>query len=213
MRKSKLITRLAYIFIASALFSCSLRSSNKAVPPENIKLFLPEDVCNYPVNVTAKVFHGMGGGNWTQVSPDDPKAGYECSGALNLIQIYSPPGSSINVGYAAAGTERGSNTVTLEYAAAWTGPMDHESTYRTVYLNFLNDVLKQSLKQPMTDLMRKKITNLAGYFKGGKAEEEFFPLGDGFVILIRENDDTASSIKITTRIYPDIALKLDYANP
>ena len=203
---------ITLLFIAT-LLSCAGTKSKTAVPPENIRLFPQQDVCNYPANASAKIFHNLGGGTWAPLSPKDAQSGYACSGGQSNVQIFSPPGSSINVGYLAVGNERGSNMITLEYSAIAPRPVDNESIYRTVYLNFVGDIIKQALKVPMTDLIRKKTSNLASYFKAGRAEEETFDIGDGFVILIRENDEAASTIKVTARIYPDKALKLDAANP
>lgn len=175
--------------------------------PENTRVFPSQEVCGYPAKVSAKVFHPLGGGVWTAVSQNDSRAGFNCSGAISTIQIYTPPEASINVEYLAAGTERGATTVTITYSAV--NVKENEPTYRTVFMNFANDILRQALQEPMSDLMRKKIQNLSSYSQPETDSEETFFIRDGFVLLTREHDQQNSSVTLKLKIFPDKALKLD----
>lgn len=189
----------------TVLPSCTAPADNSA-PKENTKVFPPNEVCKLPANASAKIFHPLGAGSWSPVSPADRSAGYSCAGATGVVNFYTPPESPISVEYKAEGTEHGSTVITIKYTAA--NAAENEPTYRTVFANFANDTLRQSFNEPMPELMRKKILNLNSYFKPDKAAEESFFIGDGFVNLAREHDPAAPSISVTLRIFPDKALKL-----
>ena len=152
IRPSKtLITISGFLLCVTLTLSCSESGSNTVPSLENIKVFPPNEVCQYPANVSAKIFHPLGGGTWSTVSPDDTNAEYRCTGATAVIQIYSPTDAAINVEYSAAGTVRGATIVTLKYSGI--NVTENETTYRTVFANFANDTLRQSLQEPMPDLM------------------------------------------------------------
>ncbi len=207
MTQDRALKIAGFLFIFSFVISCGTPAVNTSPSLENTRVFPPQEVCGYPARVSAKVFHPLGSGVWTAVSQNDSRAGFNCSGAVSTIQIYTPPESSINVEYLATGTERGATTVTITYSAV--NVRENETTYRTVFMNFANDLLRQALQEPMSDLMRKKIQNLSSYFNPGTDNEETFFISDGFVLLTREHDQPNSSITVKLKIFPDKALKLD----
>lgn len=207
MTQGRVLKLAGFLFFLSFAVSCANPVTKTSPPPENTRVFPPQDVCSYPARVSAKIFHSLGSGVWAPVSENDANAGYNCSRTISAIKIFSSPEASINVEYLASGTERGATTVTMTYSA--TNTTDNEPTYRTVFINFANDVLRQTLQEPMPHLMRRKTQNLASYFKSGKNEEETFYIGDGFVLLAREHDQQGSSITVILRIFPDKVFKLD----
>jgi hypothetical protein len=209
MTLNRVLKLAGYLFAFSFVISCGTPAANTSSQTENTRVFPPQDVCSYPARVSAKIFHRLGNGVWAPVSENDARAGFNCSTAISTIQIFASPEASINVEYLATGTERGATTVTMTYTAA--NATDNEPTYRTVFMNFANDTLRQALQEPMSDLMRKKIQNLASYFKPGTDNEETFFIRDGFVLLTREHDQQNSSITVKLKIFPDKALKLDQA--
>lgn len=209
MPQDRALKIAGFLFAAFFAVSCGTPAADTSQTPENTRVFPSQEVCSYPARVSAKVFHPLGSGVWTAVSQNDSRAGFNCSGAISTIQIYTPPESSINVEYLASGSERGATTVTMTYSAS--NVTENEPTYRTVFINVANDVLRQSLQEPMPDLMRKKIQNLSSYFNPGTDNEETFFIGDGFVLLTREHDQPNSSITVKLKIFPDKALKLDAA--
>lgn len=203
------ITVSGFLLCVGLMLSCAKSDSNTVPSLESIKVFPPNEVCRYPANVSAKIFHPLGDGTWSSVSENNTNSEYRCAGATNVVQIYNPAGAAINVEYTAAGTGRGATIITLKYSGV--NVTENETTYRTVFANFANDTLRQSLQESMPELMRKKILNLASFFKPGTDNEETFFIRDGFVLLTREHDQQNSSITVTLRIFPDKALKLDQA--
>ncbi len=210
MTQARVLKLAGFLFVLSFVISCGTPAANTSPPPENTRVFPPQDVCSYPARVSAKIFHKLGSGVWAPVAENDARAGFNCSSAISSVQIFSSPEGSINVEYLATGTERGATIVTMTYTA--TNATDNEPTYRTVFMNFANDTLRQSLQEPMSDLMRKKIQNLASYSKPGTDNEETFFIRDGFVLLTREHDQPNSSITVKLKLFPDIALKLNAVN-
>ncbi|MGB7207197.1 MAG: hypothetical protein WBD27_00920 [Pyrinomonadaceae bacterium] len=207
MTQDQVLKLAVFLFFVCFVISCGTPAANTSPPPQNTRVFSPQEVCSYPARVSAKIFHKLGSGVWDPVAENDARAGYNCSGAISSVQIFVSPEGSINVEYLATGTERGATTVTMTYTTA--NATDNEPTYRTVFLNFANDTLRQALQEPMSDLMRKKIQNLTSYFKPGTDNEETFYIRDGFVLLTREHDQQNSSITVKLKIFSDKALKLD----
>ena len=207
MTQDRVLKLAGFFFTLSFLISCGTPAANTFPSLENVRVFPPQDVCSYPARVSAKIFHPLGSGVWAPVFKNDSHAGFNCSGAISTIQIYTPPEASINVEYLATGTERGATIVTITYSAV--NVRENEPTYRTVFMNFANDTLRQALQEPMSDLMRKKIQNLSSYFKPGPDNDETFFIRDGFVLLTREHDPQNSSIAVKLKIFPDQVLKLD----
>ncbi len=206
MTLNRILKIAGFLFALSFVISCAKPTANTSPPPEKTRVFPPQDVCSYPARVSAKIFHPLGSGVWARVAENDARAGYNCSAAISTIQIFASPEASINVEYLATGTELGATIVTMTYSAA--NATDNEPTYRTVFMNFANDTLRQALQESMSDLMRKKIQNLSSYFKPGKDNEETFFIRDGFVLMTREHDQQNSSITLKLQIFPDKALKL-----
>lgn len=207
MIQNRFVKTAGFLFLVCLVISCGSPAANTSPTPENTKIFPPQEVCSYPSKVSAKVFHPLGNGAWTAVSQNDTRAGFTCSGAISTVQVYTPPEASVNVDYLATGTERGASTVSITYSAI--NVRENEPTYRTVFMNFANDILRQSLLEPMSDLMRKKIQNLSSYSVPGPDNEETFFISDGFVIVTREHDQQNSSTIVNLKIFPDKALKLD----
>ena len=207
MTKDRVLKIAGFLFVLSFVISCEIPAANTSPSPENTIVFPPQDVCSYPSRVSARIFHKLGSSVWTPVSENDARAGFNCSSAISSVQIFSSPEGSINVEYLATGTERGAMTVTMTCLAI--NIVENEPTYRTVFMNFASDTLRQALQEPMSDLMRKKIQNLGSYFKPGEDSNETFYIRDGFVLLTREHDRQNSSITVKLKIFPDKALKLD----
>ena len=206
MKKDYFLKGGLSLIFAACLISCAQFENNVSAPPNIYKVFPPQEVCSYPANVSAIIFHPLGAGTWSPSNKNDPGSGYGCAGGTSVIQILAS-GQTINIEYTVAGIERGSTMITVEYSTPEF--INNETTYRTVFANFANDTFLQAFGEPMSELMRIKILNLASYFKSENVSEETFFMGDGFVLLTREHDRQNSTITVKLKLFPDKSLKLD----
>lgn len=205
-RNLKLAVLLFSLFCA---FGCGDFKSGAMEPATDLKVFLVQEICGYPANSLIKKFHFLGGGTWQPLSPDDPNIGFGCGTSPNVVQLFGSGENSVNVEYAATGSESGATMISVEYSVSASGPVKNESTYRSVYSRFLDEISQQALKQPLPELAKKKISNLNSYSALETADDENFFIGDGFINLSRNRSSTNSTIVVRAQIYPDKALKLE----
>lgn len=188
------------------LCACTEPTSTKPVVPT--ALFPPAEVCGYPAASAAGALKELAGGTWGPVNSAERGSAFECTGAQMTARMGTDPNSSIEIGYQATGVEKGASLITLTYNATGSGPIPNESTYRRVFTNFVETVSQQSLGGKPHELFRKKLDNLNSYSQPGKASPENFDIGKGFAQLTRETSANNQEVKVTVKLFPDAALKL-----
>ncbi len=188
------------------LAACS--GSTVEIAKQDLIYFAPAEVCTFPALSPAKTFSRLGGGKWGSSNPETAGASFECVGANGRVQMFNDTGRTIDVDYFATGVEEGASLITLSYAAAGSGPITNESTYRNVFANLAELISKQGLKAAPSELFRKKLLNLVSYDSPGNGGDEIFDVGEGFVTLSREATPDKLNINISVKFYPDVALKL-----
>ena len=198
------------IFLPLLLLLCCAFGRCTHEPPPKVKLFPPEEVCSYPAKSSVKKLHPLGIQTWQPLSITDADAGFRCGGAPLVVEIFMRQDASVSVEYSAIGSGPGATVIHIDYSASSAAiPIENESTYRQVYVNFLAEIMEMALKRPMPELVRKKILNLHSYSALGSSDEESFLVGDGFINLSRNRKADNTVIEASTRIYSDIALKLE----
>lgn len=186
---------------------CVSRTEAVVENEEPPQVFPAADVCGLAAMAPGKVFTNLGGGEWARANSEDPLA-YECIGAEPSVRIFSGADSVIDVTYRATGTKDGASMIELTYSASGPSPIPNESTYRNTFANLVFVVSQQSLNAPATELLRRKIGNLASYSEPGKGSAENFDVGLGFILVTREAPRDGQSVSVTARFFPDVALKL-----
>jgi hypothetical protein len=169
-------------------------------------LFSPESACRYPLASPGKLFHGLGGGEWSTGDKSAAEPRYECVGSTPVVQLNGDARGSILVEYSATGVRDGASLVKLTYTAD--AAVAHESTYRNTFANLAEVISKTALEAPLPELFRKRVMNLESYYRAGKDSTETFSVGRGFVLVDRERSPDNTKITVTVRFYSDIAFKL-----
>jgi len=184
-----------------------MRNQTQQAPSE-IKLFPTGDVCAFPANSTIQQFHLLGGGSWQPVSNENTSLGFNCGSTINTVQIFANGSDFINVQYDPTGSKRGATAILLVYLTSASNVIVNEPTIRNVYTNLVSEVTTMALKEPLPELVRRKILNLNSYSREGNENAESFFVGDGFMTLVRTSGE-GNSIVVKTQIYPDKAMKLE----
>ncbi len=199
----------AVLLCAALISACGPREAVKEEPPATAVLFPASEVCTYPALGPGKTFSKLAGGNWSALDPRDANSLFECCAASRSVRMVDDGTSLIQVDFSASGVKDGASMISFDYMATGSGPIPNESTYRNVFVNLVDSVIKQGLKNPPPELFRRKISNLKSYSPPGKGSAEAFDIGAGFVTLSREASPDGQSVNISVKIYPDVAFKLE----
>jgi hypothetical protein len=197
-----------FLLFAAILCACGPGESTVEEPPAPAVLFPATEACTYPSLAAGKTYSKLGGGTWAALDAQDANSLFECSGSIRSVKILDDGKSLIQVDYAVTGTKDGASMISLDYTASGPSPIPNESTHRNVFMNMVDTVVKEGLKNPLPDLFRRKMSNLKSYAQPGKGSAENFDIGTGFVSLSREASPGWQSVNMAVKIYPDAAFKL-----
>lgn len=203
------------IGIAAMAYFTSNRAPS-APPPPNTKLasiantskgklFRAEDACNYPVKSSVQSLRSLGGGEWRETVIEGESLGYGCmngSSSQKEVKLASSGPFSVQVEYAVQGEKNGAKYLVIDYwvdSVAAAG--QSEPALRSQYIAFLNDLCRQALKKPLPEDAKKKILNLGSYAKTGVVNEDRFDLGEGYISLSRNRNESVIFVK--TYIFAD----------
>lgn len=202
-------SRVAVLFVGVVLMAACQNREQAEKPAVEPVYFPASDVCGYAHGGPGKLFVNLGSGNWARSIPDEPASQFECVGSNPQVQFANSGGTVIQIDYSATGVEKGGSMLSLTYTATGTGPIPNESTYRNAFSNLADSVTRQSLGNPLPDLLKKKISNLSSYAKPGAGSAENYDVGKGFIQLTREATDGNTDVSVSVKIFPDTALKID----
>lgn len=182
------------------------RASN--VPAKNIgadvKLFPPEEACNYPSRSSIPKFRDLGGGKWRHMVVGGTDFGYDCGTPEKQVYLVSPSVDAY-IEYGVVGTEKGAKTVGFDYNINTT--LANEAELRKEFVVLLDEVTRLALKEPLPDSAKSKILDLKTFSNAGVRNEDVFPIGEGRLELSRNSNPSVPFILVKVSICPDKNVK------
>ncbi len=203
--------RTSFLFLLLFLIqaaACSLTKAPETAPLTDFDRFPAADVCVYPKLSISKRMQVLGEGSWSPRLPDAADDTYTCSS----VPLRSVLGSSENgqtaVEFSASGLKDGASVINVAYQADLSSPDPYETTYRTMYVAFADEMVQAALGKPAPELLKKKLANLESYSGFGKDAGENFDVGKGFITVNRYISEDKTRIAAEVLIFPDQKMKL-----
>lgn len=123
------------------------------------------------------------------------------------VKLFDDGMFPVQIEYAVLGEEGGGRYVGVDYWVSAAKYVSNEKQLRSTYIEFLDDLTKQTLKASFPDSARKKLLDLSSYGMTGVPTEDRYEVGDGYILVSRNRNPNGSVIFAKTQIFADKVLK------